>query len=163
MHLIVYLDEILIMNISKDSTKADVDKVVELLQSLGFLMNWEKSIVEPSHVLEYLGLVINSVKLFFHYCRTRLQQLRPNAMLPWPGAKFHCGRCVDASIIGNLTWAIPTIPFAQSHFRRMQELYIKQASKVGFNLKSECLLSAENMDDLEWDIPYLTDKPSHVL
>ncbi|KAK4004033.1 hypothetical protein OUZ56_005776 [Daphnia magna] len=44
------------MNISKDSTKADVDKVVELLQSLGFLINWEKSIVEPSHVLEYLGL-----------------------------------------------------------------------------------------------------------
>lgn len=50
MRLIVYLDDILIMNISKDSTKADVDKLFEFLQSLGFLINWEKSVVEPSQV-----------------------------------------------------------------------------------------------------------------
>ena len=49
MRLIVYLDDILIMNISKDNTKADVDKVVELLQNLGFLINWEKSIVPRQH------------------------------------------------------------------------------------------------------------------
>jgi hypothetical protein len=35
--LIVYLNDILIMNISKDTTKADADREVELLQSLVFL------------------------------------------------------------------------------------------------------------------------------
>jgi hypothetical protein len=54
-----------------------------------------------------------------------------------------------ASIIGIFTWAIPTIAFAQSNFRRVQTFYIKQARKVGFNLKSECVLSAETRDDLE--------------
>jgi len=63
--LVVYLDDMLIMNLSKDRTKVDVDTVVELLQSLGFLINWEKSIVEPSQIIEYLGLVIDSVRLSF--------------------------------------------------------------------------------------------------
>jgi hypothetical protein len=36
-----------------------------LLQSLGFLINWEKSIIDPSQVIEYLGLVINTVRLSF--------------------------------------------------------------------------------------------------
>jgi hypothetical protein len=55
-----------------------------------------------------------------------------------------------ASIIGNFTWAIPTIPFAQSHFRRMQAFNIKNARLAGFNLKSECVLLAEARDEIKW-------------
>jgi hypothetical protein len=148
MRLIVYLDDILIVNTSKDSTKADVNKVVELLQNLGFLINWEKSIVEPSQVIEYLGLVINSVKLSFSLPSDKAATVKAKCDAALARSRISLREI--ASIMGNFTWAIPTIPFAQSHFRRMQAFYIKQARKVGFNLKSECVLSAETRDDLEW-------------
>lgn len=55
MRLIIYLDDILIMSSSKEGARADVKKATELLQYLGFLINFEKSIVEPSQIMEYLG------------------------------------------------------------------------------------------------------------
>ena len=36
--------------------------------------------------------------------------------------------------MGNFTWAIPTMPFAQAHYRSMQRFYIDQAQKVDFDL-----------------------------
>ncbi len=55
-----------------------------------------------------------------------------------------------ASILGNFTWAIPTIPFAQSHYRSMQHFYITEAKKAGGNLNVKCSLSSESRSDLEW-------------
>jgi hypothetical protein len=49
--LVIYLDDILILNESKIGLKADVNTVIDLLQSLGFLINWEKSIVVPTQTI----------------------------------------------------------------------------------------------------------------
>ena len=54
------------------------------------------------------------------------------------------------SILGNFTWAIPTIPFAQSYYRSMQNFYISESKKVGGNLNVKCSLSSGSRSDLEW-------------
>ena len=53
MRLIIYLDDILIMNSSKEGASADVKKAIDLLQQLGFLINFDKSILDPAQVMEY--------------------------------------------------------------------------------------------------------------
>ena len=45
--------------------------------------------------------------------------------------------------MGNFTWAIPTIPFAQAHYCSMQRFYITQAQQVEFNLSVNCKLTQE--------------------
>jgi hypothetical protein len=58
-----------------------------------------------------------------------------------------------ASILGNFTWAIPTIPFAQSHYRSMQNFYITESKRVGGDLNVKCTLSSGSVLDLkrvEW-------------
>jgi hypothetical protein len=148
LRMIVYLDDILIINSSKERTKADVVKVIELLQHLGFLINWEKSIVDPAQILEYLGLVVDSVRLSF-----ALPQLKATSVKAMCDAALKKG-CISlreiASIMGNFTWAIPTIPFAQAHFRRMQSFYIEQARRARFNLNFKCSLSEDAKQDLQW-------------
>lgn len=49
--LVIYLDDILILNESKSGLEADINTVIDLLQSLGFLINWEKSIVVPTQTI----------------------------------------------------------------------------------------------------------------
>ena len=61
-----------------------------------------------------------------------------------------------ASIMGNFTWAIPTIPFAQTHYCSMQRFYITQAQQVGFNLSVKCKLAQEAKADLLWWIENLS-------
>lgn len=57
--LVIYLDDILVLNESSLGLQEDIGTITEQLQSLGFLVNWEKSIVDPTQVLEYLGLVVS--------------------------------------------------------------------------------------------------------
>ncbi|KAI9552222.1 reverse transcriptase [Daphnia sinensis] len=62
-----------------------------------------------------------------------------------------------ASILGNFTWAIPTIPFAQSHYRSMQQFYISESKKLGGDLSIKCSLSLGARSDLEWWIHNLNE------
>ena len=61
--IIIYLDEMLILNTSRDGILADLKIIIVLLKSLGFIINFKKSIVVPQQVIEYLGMLINSLCL----------------------------------------------------------------------------------------------------
>jgi hypothetical protein len=63
--LVVYLDDFLIINESEEGARADLKSTLDILEFLGFLINWEKSITNPANVMEYLGMVIDSNKLSF--------------------------------------------------------------------------------------------------
>lgn len=57
-HLIIYLDDILIMGSSYDETSRHLKITVDLLQSVGFLISLEKFVL--SQTIEFLGLNIHS-------------------------------------------------------------------------------------------------------
>ena len=59
--LIIYLDDILILNNSFSALEKERDTVIQILELAGFLINWEKSVCIPTQKIEYLGLMINSV------------------------------------------------------------------------------------------------------
>ena len=61
-----------------------------------------------------------------------------------------------ACIMGNFTWAIPTMPFTQAHYRSLQRFYIDQAQKIDFYLAMKCVLSPEAKADLEWWVSNLS-------
>jgi hypothetical protein len=65
LRLVVYLDDILIIGHSEESTREAVKLVVNFFESLGFVIQGEKSILEPSQVLEYIGLVIDTNSMSF--------------------------------------------------------------------------------------------------
>ncbi|KAK4015143.1 hypothetical protein OUZ56_030131 [Daphnia magna] len=90
-------------------------------------------------VIEYLGMVIDSTLLSFALPTVKVQEV-----------KKMCKKALDtgkvplrdvASILGNFTWAIPTIPFAQSHYRSMQRIYITDSQKALGDLNVKCVLS----------------------
>lgn len=152
--LIIYLDDILIMNESREGAIADLEMVMRLLQDLGFVVNMEKSILDPTQRIEFLGILISSTRLSF--------------ALPPGKTQFIIDLCKKileqevtslrevASVMGNFTWAIPTIPFAQAHYRSMQHFYISQAQRVGFDLTVKCKLTQEAKADLLWWIENLS-------
>ena len=112
--LVVYLDDFLIMNESEEGARADLKSTLDILEFLGFLINWEKSITNPANVMEYLGMVIDSNKLSFSLPITKVQNVKMLCKKALASFEQVPLRTV-ASILGNFTWAIPTISFAQSH------------------------------------------------
>lgn len=153
--IVVYLDDFLLMNESEEGARADLETALHLLQSLGFLINWEKSVTTPTRVIEYLGMVIDSTRLSFALPTVKVQEV-----------KKMCKKALDtgqvplrdvASILGNFTWAIPTIPFAQSHYRSMQRFYITESQKALGDLNVKCVLSVGSRSDLQWWVANLEE------
>ena len=57
--VLIYLDDILLMSQSLERLLVARDTVIFLLQHVGFVINFKKSVMEPVQTIEYLGLVIN--------------------------------------------------------------------------------------------------------
>lgn len=115
--LIVYLDDILILNQSRSGILKDLETVVNLLQFFGFIINHAKSVTSPQQFLEYLGLVIDSNKLSLSLPRGKIDSVTKLCFDSLEVDKAGNLSLRDlAKVMGNFSWAIPAVPFAQGHF-----------------------------------------------
>ena len=74
--LVVYLDDFFIMSETEEGARKGLRITVGLLESLGFLINWEKSVTTPSKVMEYLGIIIDSVRMSFALPPVKVLEVR---------------------------------------------------------------------------------------
>ncbi|KAM9954303.1 hypothetical protein ACTFIW_003844 [Dictyostelium discoideum] len=61
--VIAYLDDLLIVCSTKEECLSNLKKTKELLVKLGFKLNLEKSVLEPTRSITFLGLQIDSVSM----------------------------------------------------------------------------------------------------
>ena len=59
--LVIYLDDMAIISSSRELSSQEDGVVVQTLESLGFIINKEKSVLIPSQKIVFLGYVIDSV------------------------------------------------------------------------------------------------------
>ena len=88
--IIFYLDDIVLIGHSLEEIVMSRDTVMFLLQDLGFIINWKKSVLAPVQEIEFLGLTINSVSLGLSLNKTKTQKVvseRQN-LLSNPQAKW---------------------------------------------------------------------------
>ena len=74
---------------------------------------------------EYFRLLIKSCGLIFALPEAKVSAVKSMCEAAL-ATNLISLREID-SIMGNFTWAIPAIPFAHAHFRRIQRFYICQA------------------------------------
>lgn len=55
-----YIDDILIISSSFDQSRRDTLLAVTMLQKLGFIINWDKSVLTPSQNCQFLGFILFS-------------------------------------------------------------------------------------------------------
>ena len=67
MRLIIYLDDILVMNQTKQGALEDGKKLSDVLESVGFLKNLKKSTLTPVQGIEFLMFIIDSNSMTLSY------------------------------------------------------------------------------------------------
>ena len=116
--LIIYLDDILIMAESYDLALQHAASTLNLLEGLGFIVNYQKSQLEPCQELEFLGFLINSNTLSLQLPGEKLRKIRKK-----------CQQLLDQTTIsvrelskflGLLTSSIQAIFPAPLHYRHLQ-------------------------------------------
>ena len=79
MIIIIYLDDLLMIAMSRRKSEEDTVTVLNLLRQMGFLVNEPKSSLEPNQVFLYLGLWWNLVSWTISLASHRVKSLKESA------------------------------------------------------------------------------------
>jgi hypothetical protein len=146
--LVIYLDDFLIMADSISLLRKHLDLTINILNHLGFLINEKKSVFTPSQVIEFLGTVVDSNRLSFSLPLAKVRKVTHLCEKALQAEKISLRQL--ATVIGNFSWAIPTVPFAQAHFRSLQRFFIYESRRFKGDLNQAVSLPISAKVDLEW-------------
>ena len=142
----IYLDDLLLMNRNREVLKEQTLTALDILEALGFLVNYPKSQLIPAQEVEYLGFLINSVHKELQLPRSKLDRIEAEAGQVL--AKEEASARQLAQLIGRMSAAILAIYAAPLHYRSLQALKHKALAKSGYD--GMVRLSQEAKEDLRW-------------
>lgn len=148
--LVIYLDDLAIVSGSHKKGEMDAKIVVNLLESLGFVVNHEKSSLTPSQQITYLGFVINSVNMTVSLPKEKLDHLITQASALYN--KTFCTVRNLAHMIGLIVSSFPAIKPAKLYYRELDALKQRALHENEDNFEAEICLSDEAKIELEWFI-----------
>lgn len=70
--ILIYIDDALVMGETISRARWAVQLTLKMLTDLGFLINWEKSEISPSQIIEWLGVDIDSQAMVFRLPKKRM-------------------------------------------------------------------------------------------
>ena len=111
-----YLDDFLVIDPTQLRCKVAFDTLLNLLESLGFTINWSK-VVYPAQCLIFLGVEINTVQ-----CELRLSDDPVSVLLSLlnvTSSKRKCTKLHPQRLLGNLHWAACVVRGGGTFLRRL--------------------------------------------
>ena len=150
--LIIYLDDILLMNASENGLRQDMHTAQYLLENLGFVINLEKSCFQPTQQLEFLGFLVSTrdMTLLLPDCKVSSIKTLCSTLLSQRDVSVR----ELSQLIGKLTASIQAVFPAPLHYRNLQQLK-HQALSRDRNFDSRIPLSVEAIDELRWWLAHL--------
>lgn len=145
--LIVYLDDILIMAESKQLATQHAQLVASTLENLGFVVNYEKSVLTPSLQMEFLGFLVDSKTLTLALPHEKVRKIQRECQKALTVPSLTLRKL--ASLIGLLNSSIQAVFPAPLHYRHLQNLKNQQLCH-SMNYESEVLLSPQAQEELSW-------------
>ena len=148
-----YIDDLFTKARSYNECLRNILSIVEVLTSLGFYINWEKSVLEPSNILEFLGFLINSIDMTVKLTPTKKQKIiqLANQVLNSTGPTIR----TVAKLLGKFTSSMPAVMFGKLHYRALERDKISALKHKKGNFDKVMHISFEAGQDIHWWITNL--------
>lgn len=146
--LVIYLDDILLLNQSQEGLSRDGDTLLWLLHNLGWLINWKKSVLTPCQQLEFLGLTINSVEMEITLSATKVESIKRKCtdMI----SKTQVSIQELSSLIGTLNATVEAVIPASLYVRELQMFQTKCLLKSKRNYQQMIILPQTSRGEINW-------------
>lgn len=164
-----YIDDSLIVSDSPEEAQFSGDKTVELFQELGFIINWNKTMLSPNTRVEYLGFVIDSVTMTVTLPERKRDTLIAECS-KLLAARPQSIRSV-ATVIGLMVAALSAVDYGALHYRSLESEKIQALKQNKGDYEGTMTLGPDSLDDLQWwiaNVAYASrvisrGKPAYVL
>ncbi|XP_011164155.3 uncharacterized protein LOC105198980 [Solenopsis invicta] len=153
---IVYLDDFILIAPTYSQCTENVRVTMELLVSLGFIINFKKSVLTPAKSCRFLGFIFDTGDFSVSIPPDRRDNLRRKSqdMLK----RTHCKIRFLASFIGSLVAVCPAVQYGLLHTKRLErEKFLALEASSG-DFEAEISLPNFLKTDLLWWVEIFTDK-----
>jgi len=151
--LLIFLDDILLMASSKEELEQARDTLIYLLQFLGFLININKSELNPSHKMQFLGMDLDSVKMLVSLPQEKVLKIKSQCQGILGKTSIKVREL--ASLVGRLSSSTIAILPAPLQYRSIQRKLI-QGLALNSNYDSLVEVNKEMKVELNWWIQKLS-------
>ena len=149
---LMYLDDMLILGRTAEELNHNFTLVKSLLTLLGFLVNEDKSVPDPTQELEFLGFIINSKAMTLVVTDEKVKYLISQCKTLMESPQITIRQL--ARIIGVMTSMTPAVLPAPLHYRALQVLK-NTALDRHHSYFAQITLTQEVKQDLIWWRTYL--------
>ncbi len=148
---VIYLDDLLVIASSKEQAERETRIAVELLHALGFLISWKKSILVATQTMEFLGVIIDTVRMELRLSVTKLDGLRTRAQT------LHQAACRSApvrtktlaSVLGSFTSCLVACAVTRLKTRELHRCLRTAVNRAG-SYSGTATLTPRALTELEW-------------
>lgn len=143
-----FLDDMLILASTEDELKASVAAIAKFLLELGFVINWEKSVIKPSKKIQHLGFHIDSDSMLVTLPPDKVDNII--AMCRQLASKNSDTIRNVAKVIGSLVACFPAVFLGPLHYRYLE--YEKDTALKGSrgNFEAYMPITDKMKEELHW-------------
>ena len=128
---VIYIDDMLILNASREMLQRHTALIITLLECLGFQVNYLKSHLIPTKKLDFLGFVVDSVKRKLSLPKEKVGAIKKEAI------RLSKQEVVSARIlsrlVGMMSAAVLAVFPAPLHYRSLRVLKHKALKAAGYD------------------------------
>ena len=156
---VVFVDDTYLQADCRTKCLDNIHATINLLRNLGFTIHADKSILEPTQQIEFLGFLIDSNQMTIRLSEKKTIALK-NKIKSFLAHQTRTVREL-ASVIGSIISCFPAEPFGKLHYRSLEQFKISQlrSSQGKFDAKLSSL-PWEAYLELKWWLEHI-DKSIH--
>ena len=143
-----YIDDILLFGDSFDKSAQNVEITSSLLDSLGFTIHPEKSVLVPVQEISFLGFLINSKKMTISLLPDKAKEIKDL------GSKLTIKYEIQirelAKLIGKMVAASPAVQHAPLRYRNIEIFKDTMLKQNRGDFDKKILLTVEVIRDIYW-------------
>ncbi|XP_077257548.1 uncharacterized protein LOC143894793 [Temnothorax americanus] len=145
---VTYLDDMLFVASSRQACIDNVKTSIELLEYLGFIINYKKSSLEPSQITEFLGIMYNSVMMTLELPEDKKQKILDLLK------KFVPGKTVSlrqwSSFVGSINACCPAVKYGRLYTKGFERVRYLGLLKNDNNYDAKICLPENLEPDFRW-------------
>ena len=148
-HVIVgYIDDSLIVGHTFQECETAVKSTIQLVESLGFSVNYKKSSLIPSKQIIFLGNLIDSESM-----RVTLTESRAHTIITACKnlTKKQIASIIEVTqVIGYMVASFSAVQFGKLHYRQLERAKIAALKENSGNYDAKMLISVSMKNELQW-------------
>ncbi len=143
-----YIDDSWNMDDEYDRCLEGIHAGNELFQKVGFLVSKKKSVMIPTHRIEFLGLILDSIQMLVFLTVKKTEKIK-RLCVYMLNTKSPTIRQLSR-LIGNFVAALPAAQYGRMHYRHLERFKDNALKQNGWDWDAKCTPTMKEKQEIQW-------------